>query len=87
MSIQQISAGRMMRRARQNNVDPSIFVKGAWVSTILALIIVLPLAGVILAVNSLTGNIILAAVAGFALHAVTLAFIGRISDILTAVLE
>ncbi|MFN4336521.1 MAG: hypothetical protein ACK4FV_02930 [Candidatus Nitrosocaldus sp.] len=87
MSIQQISAGRMIRRARQNNVDPSILIKGAWVSTILALIIVIPLAGVILVVNNLTGNIILAAVAGFALHAITLAFIGRISDILTAVLE
>ncbi|MDW8274840.1 MAG: hypothetical protein RMJ59_00485 [Candidatus Nitrosocaldus sp.] len=87
MSMQQVSAGRIMRRARQNNLDPGILMKGAWVSTMLALIVVLPLAGVILAVNSLTGNIIMAAVAGFALHAVTLAFIGRISDVLTAMLE
>ncbi|MEO9365800.1 MULTISPECIES: hypothetical protein [Candidatus Nitrosocaldus] len=87
MSTQQISAGRIMRRARQNNVDPGVLMKGAWVSTMLALIIVLPLAGVILAVNSLTGNIAIAAVAGFAIHAVTLAFIGRISDALTAMLE
>ncbi len=87
MGMQQMSAGRLMRRARQNNLDPSILVKGAWVSTILALIIVLPLAGVILAVNTLTGNIILAAVAGFTLHIITLAFIGRISDALTTMLE
>lgn len=87
MSMQQISAGRIMRRARQNNIDPGVLMKGAWVSTMLALIIVLPLAGIILAVNSLTGNIVIAAVAGFAIHAVTLAFIGRISDALTAMLE
>ncbi|MEM1950668.1 MAG: hypothetical protein QXI43_01365, partial [Candidatus Nitrosocaldus sp.] len=60
--MQQISAGRIMRRARQNNVDAGVLMKGAWVSTMLALIIVLPLAGVILAVNSLTGSIIIAAV-------------------------
>ncbi len=87
MSMQQMSARRMIRRARQGNVDPSVLMKGAWVSTMLALIIVLPLAGVILAVNSLTGSIIIAAVAGFVIHAVTLAFIGRISDALTVMLE
>lgn len=85
--MQQISAGRIIRRARQNNVDPNILIKGAWVSTVLALIVVLPLAGIMLVVNSLTGNIMMAMLSGFAVHAVTLAFIGRISDALTAMLE
>jgi hypothetical protein len=53
----------------------------------LALFIALPLVATLFAVYSITDNIILAAIACFAVHIVTLASIGRVSDYLTEMLN
>ena len=54
-----------------------------WVSTFLALIFTVPALGVFLAVHHYSGNLAAAAVAGFGLHFVALAFSGRLSEFLT----
>jgi hypothetical protein len=85
--MQHVKASMIIKRARQKNLDPSILLKGAWVSTMLALFIVLPLVATLFAVYSITDSIILAAIACFAVHIVTLASIGRVSDYLTEMLN
>ncbi len=85
--MQQVNASRIFRRARQKNLDPDILLKGAWVSTMLALFIVLPLVGVLYTVYSITGNIIIAAITAILVHIATLASIGRVSDYLTNLFE
>jgi hypothetical protein len=85
--MQHVRASVIIKRAKQKNLDPSILFKGAWVSTMLALFIVLPLVATLLAVYNITDNIILAAIVGFVVHIVTLASLGRVSDYLTGMLN
>jgi len=85
--MQHVRASVIIKRAKQKNLDPSILFKGAWVSTMLALFIVLPLVATLLAVYNITDNIILAAIVGFVVHIVTLASLGRVSDYLTEMLN
>jgi len=54
-----------------------------WKGTIMALIFTVPSLGVFLGIYYSTGNLILGAVIGFAIHFVTLAFSNRISKFLT----
>ena len=57
-----------------------------WIGTLLALILALPPLGIFLGIYFGSGQLVVGAVAGFAVHFVTLAFSGRISAFLTRVL-
>ena len=58
-----------------------------WVSISMALIFALPSLGVFLGIYYGTGNLVVAAVLGFGIHFVTLAFSGRISKYLNEVMN
>lgn len=64
-------------------MPPEALHRLIWVSTFLALIFTLPALGVFLALHQQTGNLAVAAVAGFGVHFVALAFSGRLSALLT----
>ncbi|GIU72572.1 MAG: hypothetical protein KatS3mg003_2108 [Candidatus Nitrosocaldaceae archaeon] len=64
------------------NIDPELLYKMIYISLLLALILALPGVLVLLAIYYSTDNLILAAVIGFSIHFVTLAFSPRISKAL-----
>ncbi len=70
-----------MFKIRKNNSDISsdLLVKTIWKSSVLAVIFVVPALSIFLGIYYSTGNLIIAAVIGFGIHFVTLAFSGRIS--------
>ena len=70
-----------MFKIRKNNSDiPSdLLVTTIWKSSVLAVIFVVPALSIFLGIYYSTGNLIIAAVLGFGIHFVTLAFSGRIS--------
>lgn len=76
-------AGTIKFPKKKGGVPPDALYRMIWVSTFLALIFTLPALGVFLAVHHYTGNLAAAAVAGFGLHFVALAFSGRLSRFLT----
>ncbi len=71
-----------MFKIRKNNSDiPSdLLVTTIWKSSVLAVIFVVPALSIFLGIYYSTGNLIIAAVIGFGIHFVTLAFSGRISN-------
>ncbi len=71
-----------MFKIRKNNSDiPSdLLVTTIWKSSVLAVIFVVPALSIFLGIYYSTGNLIIAAVLGFGIHFVTLAFSGRISN-------
>lgn len=71
----------------RNEVPAEAVVNTIWVSTILALILILPSLGVFLGIYYSTGNVVAGAIPGFGLHFVTLAFSGRISAFLTRMMS
>lgn len=74
----------MIRFPKKNNkISPDILVKTVWVSTFLAAIFVLPSLGIFLGIYYSTGDLLIGAVVGFAIHFVTLAFATKISRFLT----
>lgn len=62
-------------------------MKGAWVSTALALILTLPTLVIFIGLYYSTGNLAMGAIIGFSLHFVTLAFIARISRALEGLFD
>ena len=56
-----------------------------WKSTILALIFTVPALGVFIGIYYTTNNIIIAAIVGFGIHFITLAFSSKISKCLVKV--
>ena len=70
-----------MFKIRKNKFDiPSeLLVKTIWKSSVLAVIFTVPALTIFLGIYYTVGNLILAAVLGFGMHFVTLAFSGRIS--------
>lgn len=64
------------------NIDPELLYKMIYISLLLALIFTLPGILVLLTIYYNTGNLIIAAVIGFSIHFVTLAFSPRISKAL-----
>ena len=70
-----------MFKIRKNNSDISsdLLVTTIWKSSVLAVIFVVPALSIFLGIYYSTGNLIIAAVIGFGIHFVTLAFSGRIS--------
>jgi len=67
--------------------ETSIDILTNWVSISMALIFALPSLGVFLGIYYGTGNLIIGAVLGFAVHFVTLAFSGRISNHLNKIMN
>jgi len=67
--------------------DTSIDILTNPVSISMALIFALPSLGVFLGIYFGTGNLIVAAVLGFSVHIVTLAFSGRISKYLDKIMN
>jgi len=67
--------------------ETSIDILTNWVSISMALIFALPSLGVFLGIYYGTGNLIIGAVLGFAVHFVTLAFSGRISKYLNKIMN
>ena len=68
---------------RFKDVDPELLYKMIYISLLLALIFTLPGITVLLAIYYNTGNLIIAAIVGFSIHFVTIAFSPRISKALT----
>lgn len=70
-----------MFKIRKNNseISSDLLVTTIWKSTVLAVIFVVPALSIFLGIYYSTGNLIIAAVIGFGIHFVTLAFSGRIS--------
>ncbi len=64
------------------NIDPEILYKMIYISLLLALILALPGVIVLLAIYYSTNNLLLAAIIGFSIHYITLAFSIRISNAL-----
>jgi hypothetical protein len=72
-------------RRKKTEITPEIIIRTIWVSSFLAGILTLPALGVFFAIYYTMGNLLMAAVIGFGLHFVTLAFAERISRRLTAI--
>jgi hypothetical protein len=72
---------------RNNNITPEFLIKSVWVSTSLAFILTLPPLGIFLAVFQNGASLAMATITGFGLHFVLLALSGRISSILSAILN
>lgn len=72
---------------KKTEITTETFVNTVWVSTFLALVLTLPALGLFLGIYFATSNLVAAAVVGFGLHFVTLAFSDRISRFLTGLLS
>ncbi|HEY7734501.1 MAG TPA: hypothetical protein VIB07_06880 [Nitrososphaera sp.] len=70
-----------------NSLTPDFMVKSAWVSTALALILTLPSVGLFMGILQATGNLIVGASVGFALHFVLLSLSAKISSALSKLFE
>ena len=67
---------------RFDNITPELLVKGAWVSTALALILTIPALMTFIGLYYSTGSVLFGAFVGFSLHFVTLAFATKIANVL-----
>ncbi|MDH3695709.1 MAG: hypothetical protein OEQ94_08750 [Nitrosopumilus sp.] len=76
-----------MSKFPTKKTEKPIDVLTNWVSISMALIFALPSLGAFLGIYYGTGNLIIAAVLGFAVHFVTLAFSGRISKYLNEIMN
>jgi hypothetical protein len=70
-----------------NNITPELLIKSVWVSTSLAFILTLPPLGTFLTVLQSGAGIAVATITGFGLHFVLLSFSGRISSVLSALVD
>lgn len=70
-----------------NNITPELLLKGAWVSTALALILTIPALSIFIGLYYTTGNVIPGALIGFSLHFATLAFATKITKLLESFFE
>ena len=77
----------LIKSQRLENITPGILVKSFWVSTALAVILTLPALGVFIAVSQNSGNILVGSVIGFGLHFLLLSTSGRISSVLSSILD
>lgn len=73
-----------MTTASSGNITFETLMRLIWISTILAMIFVLPALGIFYAVYEISGNLIAGVVVGFVLHFVTLVFSPKISTKLTS---
>jgi hypothetical protein len=78
----QILQNRVYFQNRFDSITPELIVKGAWVSTALALILTIPALMTFVGLYYSTSSVILGAIAGFSLHFASLAFATRITGAL-----
>jgi hypothetical protein len=84
---EQILQNRVYFKDRYNSLTPEILVKGAWISTALALILTIPSLMAFVGIYYSFGSMVLGALIGFSLHFATLAFAGRISSALESLFD
>lgn len=72
---------------KKQDISTETVINTIWVSAFMAMIFSLPPLGIFLGIYFGTGNLIIGAVLGFAVHFVTLAFSARISKFLTQILS
>ena len=72
---------------KRDKVSTETLVSTVWVSAFMGMIFTLPPLGVFLGIYFGTGELVIAAVLGFGLHFVTLAFSDRISKLLTEIMS
>ncbi len=73
--------------SKKKKVPTGVVVNMIWISTFLAMIFTLPALGIFLGIYYGTGNLVLAAVLGFGVHVVALAFSGRLSKFLIKIMN
>ena len=73
--------------SKKKKIPTGVLVNMIWISTFLAMIFTLPALGIFLGIYYGTGNFVLGAVLGFAVHLVALAFSGRISKFLIKIMN
>ncbi len=78
----QILQNRVYFQNRFNNITPELIVKGAWISTAMALVLTIPALMTFIGLYYSTSSVILGAITGFSLHFTTLAFATRITNAL-----
>lgn len=72
---------------KKTEITAETLVNTIWVSSILAMILTLPSLGIFLGIYFTTSNLVAAAITGFGLHFVALAFSERISRFLMRILS
>jgi len=84
---EQILQSRVYFKDSYSGLTPEFLVKGAWISTALALILTVPGLMIFIGIYYSFGSMILGALVGFSLHFATLAFAGRISSALESLFD
>jgi len=84
---QQILQNRVYFKDRYNSLTPEFLVKGAWISTALALVLTVPGLMIFIGIYYSFGSMILGALIGFSMHFATLAFASRISSALESLFD
>jgi hypothetical protein len=62
----------------RRNISPDDLIKSFWLSTAMALVLVLPPLAILVGINHSIGDILIASLVGFGVHFVILAFSVRI---------
>jgi hypothetical protein len=62
----------------RRNISPDDLIKSFWISTAMALVLVLPPLAILVGINHSIGDILIASLVGFGVHFVILAFSVRI---------
>jgi len=78
---------RVYFQNRIDNITPELIVKGAWVSTALALILTIPGLVIFIGLYYAIDSVILGAFLGFSLHYASFAFATRITKALETIFE
>jgi hypothetical protein len=84
---EQILQNRVYFSDRYSSLTPEFLVKGAWISTALALILTIPGLMTFIGIYYSFGSMVLGALIGFSLHFATLVFAGRISSALESLFD
>lgn len=72
---------------KKTEISTETLVNTVWVSAFLAMILTLPPLGLFLGIYFWTGDLVIGAIIGFGIHFVILAFLGRISKIITKIMS
>lgn len=72
---------------KKKKVPTEVLVNTIWISTFLAMIFTLPALGLFLGIYYGTGNLLLGALLGFSVHFIAFAFSGKISKLLTKIMN
>ncbi len=84
---EQILQNRVYFKDCYSSLTPEFLVKGAWISTALALILTVPSLMTFIGIYYSFGSMVLGTLVGFSLHFASLAFAGRISSALESLFD